>query len=49
MARAVADVARVLDAIMGFDSDDERTGATTFRSEAESYMSALAGSGLDGA
>ncbi|MDS0261132.1 amidase [Haloarcula sp. S1CR25-12] len=49
MARTVEDLARVLDVIAGFDRRDERTGAARFGGSPGSCVSAIDGTGLDGA
>ena len=49
MARTVEDLARVLDAIAGFDPGDQRTGVTRLQATDESYVSALDADGLEGA
>lgn len=41
MARTVGDLAKVFDAITGFDSQDKRTGATRLQQSPESYVTAL--------
>ena len=48
MARTVPDLARVFDAIVGFDPSDERTGATRMRTSDDPYVQALGTDGLEG-
>jgi Asp-tRNA(Asn)/Glu-tRNA(Gln) amidotransferase A subunit family amidase len=49
MARTVPDLARLFDALVGFDPEDERTGATRHSPTDDSYLDALDTDALDGA
>jgi len=49
MARTVSDLARLLDGLTGFDTRDERTGASRMRTQEDSYADAVEGTNLDGA
>ena len=49
MARTVADLVRVLDALVGFDPDDERTGAVHQADHGDTYRAHLDTDGLSGA